>query len=132
MAMRARRRRLNPLHWLGPQSARSGRGLARRTRALLLVAIVIANIVGAVTVFVFANFVVPTPDLDNEDEIRLVNLIGFAVYLGGAIPTTAIAYLPSERVLRGATAAVMAAKAPRRPVVPGVAARTVIAWALGT
>src|SRR5918996_666193 len=85
MAMRARRRRLNPLHWLGPQSARSGRGLARRTRALLTIAIVIANAVGAVTVFVFANFVVPTPDLDNEGEIRLVNLIGFGVYLGGAV-----------------------------------------------
>jgi adenylate cyclase len=210
MATEVRRRRLNPLHWLGPQSARSGRGLARRTQLLLLIAIVIANIVGAVTVFLFANFVVPTPDLDNEDEIRLVNLIGFTVYLGGAvligsvwgsrrmqamreflneerdptreerrevllgpirlgvvnavlwlaaipifgalntaydselglavattillggITTTAIAYLFSERVLRGATAAVMAARAPRRPVVPGVAARTVIAWALGT
>ncbi len=166
--------------------------------------------VGAVIVFVFANFVVPTPDLDNEGEIRLVNLAGFSAYLGGAIligsiwghkrmramrdflreerpptraerrevllgplrlavvnavlwigatiifgllnttysgqlglavatttllggiTTTAIAYLFSERVLRGATAAAMAARSPRRPVVPGVAARSVIAWALGT
>ena len=205
-----RRHRLNPLAWLGPQSARSGQALARRTRLLLLFAIVIANIVGAVTVFVFANFVVPTPELDNEGEIRLVNLIGFTIYLGGAvligaiwgsrrmramreflneeraptreerrevllgplrlsvvngvlwlaaipifgvlnstydgelglavattillggITTTGIAYLLSERVLRGATAAVMTAAPPRRPVVPGVAARTVTAWALGT
>ena len=201
---------MNPLHWLGPQSARSGRGLARRTRLLLTVAIVFANAVGAVIVFVFANFIVPTPELDNEGEIRLINLIGFTVYLGGAIvlgnvwgrrrtqamrnflieereptrderrevllgpvrlavvnavlwvgatvifgalnasfsgelgvavgtttllggiTTTAIAYLLSERVLRGATAAAMGAAAPRRPVVPGVAARSVIAWALGT
>ena len=207
---RRRRRKLNPLAWLGPQSARSGQALQRRTRLLLLIAIVIANIVGAVTVFGFANFVVPTPDLDNEGENRLVNLIGFTIYLGGAvligaiwggrrmqpmheflneeraptreerrevllgplrlsvvngvlwlaaipifgvlnstydgelglavattillggITTTGIAYLLSERVLRGATAAVMTAAPPRRPVVPGVAARTVTAWALGT
>jgi adenylate cyclase len=170
----------------------------------------LANTVGAVVVFVFANFVVPTPDLPDESEIRVVNLVAFAVYLGialvigtvlgwrritplrdflieerlptederrvaltaplrlavtnaafwagaiaifgvlnatysgelgfavlvtvalGGITTTAIAYLLAERVLRGATGAAMAARPPRRPVVPGVAARSVIAWALGT
>ncbi|MGH2922713.1 MAG: adenylate/guanylate cyclase domain-containing protein [Solirubrobacterales bacterium] len=207
---RRRAHRLNPLTWLGPQSARTGRALQRRTRLLLTLAIVAANIVGAVIVFVFANFVIPTPELDNEGEVRLINLIGFAIYLSagilignvwgarriramreflseereptrderrevllgplrlavvsaviwvgatvifgalnatfsgelavgvatttllGGITTTAIAYLLSERVLRGATAAAMAASVPRRPVVPGVAARSVIAWALGT
>jgi adenylate cyclase len=176
----------------------------------MTVAMVLANVSGAVIVFVFATFVVPTPDLDNEGEVRLINLIGVSVYLGGAIlignflgykgmramrdflkeereptewerrevlrvplriavinaglwagaavifgilnatysddlgvavaitvllggiTTTAIAYLFSERVLRAATAAAMAARPPRRPVAPGVAARSVIAWALGT
>ena len=160
--------------------------------------------------FVFANFVVPTPELSDATENRVVNLIGFSVYLGGAlvvgslwgtkrmramrnfldeerdpteaerrevllgplrlalvnavlwlaavvifgalntsydgelgvavaitvalggITTTAFAYLLSERVLRAATAKAMMARPPRRPVVPGVVARSVIAWALGT
>ena len=170
----------------------------------------LSNIVGATIVFVFANFVVPTPELSNEGEIRIVNLIGFTIYLGGAlligavwgtrrmssmrdfldeerdptrderrlvllgplrlaavnavlwlvavlvfgglnasydwqlglavsitvalggITTTAFAYLLSERVLRAATARAMMARPPKRPVVPGVAARSVIAWSLGT
>ncbi len=184
--------------------------MARRTRLLLLASIVLSNIVGAVIVLVFANFVVPTPELPNQSEIRAVNLIGFTIYLGGAllvggvwgtkrmssmrdfldeerdptpderrlvllgplrlagvnavlwlaavpvfgglnasydwqlglavsitvalggITTTAFAYLLSERVLRGATAKAMMARPPKRPVVPGVGARAVIAWALGT
>jgi len=184
--------------------------VATRTRLLLTLAIVFANIVGAVIVFVFANFVVPTPELPDQAENRVVNLIGFSIYLGGAlvvgslwgtkrmramrdfldeerdptrgerrevllgplrlalvnavlwiaavaifgalnasydgelgvavaitvalggITTTAFAYLFSERVLRAATARAMMAHTPKRPVVPGVAARSVIAWALGT
>ena len=51
--------------------------LARRTRLLLMASIVLSNIVGAVIVLVFANFVVPTPELPNQSEIRAVNLIGF-------------------------------------------------------
>jgi len=199
-----------PLAWFGPQAARTGRALQMRTRLVLTLAIVFANVVGAVIVFVYANFVVPTPDLVDKDEVRVANLIAFSTYLVaallignflgyrrlrgmrdflkeerapteaerrevllgplrlavvnavlwvggtivfgalnatysgelgiavattvamGGITTTAITYLLSERVLRGATAAVMAARPPRRPVVPGVAARTVIAWALGT
>jgi adenylate cyclase len=203
-------RRRGPFSWLGPQAARTGRALQLRTRLLLTLAIVFANVVGAALVFIFANFVVPTPPLDDEAEVRIVNAAGFTAYLGtailigaiwghkrmramrdflleereptrderrevllgpprlavvnavlwlgavvifgvlnstysgelglavatttalGGITTTAIAYLLSERVLRGATAAAMAARPPRRPVVPGVAARSVIAWALGT
>ncbi len=199
-----------PLTWLGPEAAKTGRALARRTRLLLMLSIVLANIVGAVIVFVFANFVVPTPELTNQREIRLVNLLAFALYLGGAvvigafwgtkrmrslrdfleeerdptrderrevllgplrltlvnavlwfvavfvfgainlsydpqlglavaitvalggITTTAFAYLLSERVLRAAVARVMMARPPKRPVVPGVAARSVLAWSLGT
>jgi adenylate cyclase len=166
--------------------------------------------VGAVIVFVFANFIVPTPDLPDEAEVRLVNLAAFGAYLVaavvfgavwgnkrmramrgflreeraptpeerrtvllgplrlgqmnialwaaaivvfgtlnatysvelglavaitvllGGITTTAIAYLLSERVLRGATERAILARPPRKPVVPGVAARSVIAWGLGT
>lgn len=70
---------------LGPAGARTGRSLQLRTRFWLSFAIVIANVVGAVIVFVFANFVVPTPDLPNETEVRLVNLIGFSAYVAGAL-----------------------------------------------
>jgi adenylate cyclase len=196
--------------WLGPQAARTGRAMQSRTRLILTLAIVFANIVGAAIVLVFANFVVPRPELDNETEVRIVNLIGFTAYLGGAIligsiwghsrmrsmrdflieerdptreerrevllgplrlavvnaalwfaavfifgalnatydnelglavsvtvllggiTTTSITYLLSERILRAATARAMMARPPRRPVVPGVAARSVIAWGLGT
>ena len=196
--------------WLGPQAARTGRALGRRTRLLITLAMVLANLVGALLVFLFANFVVPTPDLENRSEVRLVNAVAFIAYLGaaivignivgrrrmrslrdfieeerdptrderrevllgplrlaivnatlwlgavimfgainlgysgelalavsttallGGITTTAIAYLMTERILRAATARAMMARPPRRPVVPGVAARSVIAWALGT
>jgi adenylate cyclase len=203
-------RRKGPVAWFGPQAARTGRALLVRTRLLLALAFAQANVVGALVVLVFANFVVPTPELPEETEIRIVNLGAFGAYLVvaliagnvlgwkrmrplrdfltedrpptdverrqvltaplrlaiingvlwavavpifgvlnatysselglsvaitiaiGGVTTSAISYLFAERVLRGATAAAMATRPPRRPVVPGVAARSVIAWALGT
>lgn len=56
---------------------------------------------------------------------------GATTLLGGVV-TTAITYLLSERLLRAATARVLASEAPDRPVLPGVAARSLLAWVLGT
>ena len=201
---------MGPLARFGPEGARTGRALARRTRLLLTLAIVFSNLVGAVIVFVFANFVIPTPELPDQDEVRLLNLVSFSAYVGvaiavgyfwgskrmrviraflseereptrlerrgallgpvrlayvsavlwigavivfgvlnavydsqlglavaitiglGGITTTAITYLLSERVLRAATARAMMSRPPKRPVVPGMVARSVIAWGLGT
>ena len=196
--------------WLGPSGAKSGRGLSLRTQVYVTLAVWFANLVGAIVVFVYASWVVPTPDLDNATEVRLVNLVAFGIYLAFALPvgglwgarrlraigrwlreergpnereqrqilraplrialvnaalwllatvvfavlnatfslrlalvvaitvalggvtTSAFAYLASERLFRAAAARALAAGAPERPVVPGVTARALLAWALGT
>ena len=56
----------------------------------------------------------------------------FTGILMGGLVTCAIAYLLGERVLRPVTARALECGAPERPVVPGVIARTVLAWALAT
>ncbi|MDX6583611.1 MAG: adenylate cyclase [Solirubrobacterales bacterium] len=72
--------------------------------------------------------------------VCLVNLtygIGFflvvtaTVWLGGET-TCALAYLFFERALRPVTALALAARLPAEPVTPGVRARLLIAWSLGT
>jgi adenylate cyclase len=178
---------------------------------LATVAVWLANLIGAVVVFSFASWVVPTPRLPDANEARLVNLAAVGVYLLVALPvgalwggrrlraigswigaerepderearqvlraplhiafinavlwlaatllftvlnivafdarlglsvgitvalggitTSAFAYLASERLLRAASARVLAARTSSRPLVPGVTARALLAWALGT
>ena len=60
----------------------------------------------------------------------LAIVVAITVALGG-ITTSAAAYLLTERVMRGATARALAAGPPRRPYVPGMIARSLLAWALG-
>ncbi len=182
-----------------------------RTRWLLLVAVVVANVVGAVVVFVFATVVIPNPsDLVEPQRILLLNLAVFVAYLACAVPTgiawglsrfrparrlagqdrapeereqlvvlrgplrlmvvhatlwggavvaapalnvafsyllalkagltfllggvttCTVVYLLAERLLRPASALALSAGLPRRLRLPGVAARAVLAWALGT
>ena len=50
----------------------------------------------------------------------------------GGVTTSAAAYLLTERVMRAATARALAAGPPRRPYVPGMIARSMLAWSLGT
>ena len=50
----------------------------------------------------------------------------------GAATTCAIAYLLAERIQRPITALALAADLPERPTVPGVGARALLTWALGT
>ncbi|MBV8958888.1 MAG: adenylate/guanylate cyclase domain-containing protein [Actinobacteria bacterium] len=57
--------------------------------------------------------------------------VAVAVLLTG-LSTAACAYLLTERLLRPAAARALATGAPDRLAVPGVAARAVLAWALGT
>jgi adenylate cyclase len=63
-----------------------GAELARLGRVIVTVTIVGTNLVGAVAVFVIANFVVPTPPLQNLGHVQLVNLIAFAAYVAVAFP----------------------------------------------
>jgi adenylate cyclase len=198
-----------PLAWLGPQAARSGKAVARRTQLLLLLAIGVANMAGAIVVFVFAVWVVPNPDVEDETQPIIVNLIALGIYLLvalfvgftwglkrlqpvrtwlredreptddekrlvlrapvragliasvlwagaivtfsainvtfavslaivvaitvalGGVTTSAAAYLLTERVMRAATARALEAGPPRRPYVPGMIARSLLAFALG-
>jgi adenylate cyclase len=184
--------------------------LARLTRALLTFVVVVANVVGAVVVFVSALWILPTPAVQDLEQVRLVNLVAAGIYVAVAVPvgalwgnlsmrgmlaaarqerapteaerrlvlrgpirvgmrmgalwamaavvfavlnlrysgllafevaitvalagvtTTAVGYLLTERLLRPITARVLQADAPDRPEVPGVAARALLAWALGT
>lgn len=192
-----------------PTEADSGRAVAARTVALLLPAVVAANLVGALVVFVFATWVVPTPPLDDLDTVRLANLIAFGAYLMAALPvgivwgllrfrptrwfgrkdlpdehtsrlilrgplrlvsihavlwgaavvaftvlnltysfllglsvgitvllggmtTCAVIYLVSERLLRGSFRLALAVHVPAEPELPGVSARAMLAWALGS
>jgi adenylate cyclase len=198
------------LAWIGPQAARTGRGLQLRTRILLTLTLSIAGVFAATGIFVLANFIVSTESVEDASEVRLVNVIAYGAYLLGAVivgaiignkklrpfrsflteereptpeerrmvlraplvvakvngamwagavvlfgvlnttyslelgvnaavtcvlggvTTSAFSYLLSERLLRAAAARAMATGAPERLVGPGVAARSIIFWALGT
>jgi adenylate cyclase len=56
--------------------------------------------------------------------------VAITTVLGG-IPTASLAYLYTQRLLRGGAAIVLAEAPPRRREVPGVGARALLAWALG-
>ena len=62
---------------------------------------------------------------------RLAISVGETTLLGG-ITTCGLSYLLSERILRRSTARVLAAQPPRRRVLPGVVARSLMFWLLGT
>jgi adenylate cyclase len=57
--------------------------------------------------------------------------VAVTVALGG-LTTCAISYLLSERLLRPVAARALAARVPERPAVPGVTARMLLTWALGS
>jgi adenylate cyclase len=62
---------------------------------------------------------------------ELAVIVAITTLLGG-ITTTAVAYLANERLMRAATARALAEDPPDRPSVPGIIARSLLAWALGT
>ncbi len=177
-------------------------------RLALLVAVVVANIVGAGVVLVLSAWVLPNGPLADPATVRLVNLVAFGCYLlvavlvgavwgagrfrmrdhpdlevqrrrehrrvlygplrlttvqavlwllaallfaginarwswrlaisvaettlVGGIIVCGLSYLLSERILRRSTARVLAAQPPRRRVLPGIVARSLVFWVLGT
>ncbi|MGK5556737.1 adenylate/guanylate cyclase domain-containing protein [Actinomadura kijaniata] len=62
---------------------------------------------------------------------RLAVKTGLTCLLG-AMTTCTLVYLMSERLLRPAAALVLATQPPRRIRLPGITARVMLAWALGT
>jgi adenylate cyclase len=57
--------------------------------------------------------------------------VAITIVLGGLV-TCALGYLLAERTLRPITALVLATGVPSRPQLPGVAARALLSWTLGT
>jgi adenylate cyclase len=62
---------------------------------------------------------------------RLAVAVGITIVLGGAV-TCALAYLLADRIVRPVTEQALAGSVPEVPALPGVAARVLLAWALGT
>jgi adenylate cyclase len=196
--------------WLFPSPDEPGAAIARRTRLLLTIYLSVANLIGAVIVFVLLGFALPSPPVVDSDELLLINLAvtggylamgvlvgaiwggrlmrplrewlrsdrsateeeritvlraplrivrlhvilwgGAAVVFGvlnftyaaelglrvamtialGGLTTCATAYLVTERGLRPAAARALAEGVTERQIVPGVKARALLAWVLGT
>jgi len=70
-----------PLAWLMPSAGEPGRAIVRRTRLLLFVTLLMANLAGAIVVFAFANWALPLPDIENPERAQLVNLAVFGVVM---------------------------------------------------
>lgn len=87
--------------------------------------------VSKVNAAMWAGAVIVFGLLNTTFSLELGINVAVTIALGG-ITTSAIAYLIAERILRAAAAQAMAAGAPERPVVPGVVARSLIFWMLGT
>ena len=119
---------------LGEVTSRWDPGLARLTRILLTLVIVVANVVGAAVVFVSALWILPTPPLDDLDQVRLVNLVAAGLYVLVAVP---IGIVWGNLSMRGMLAAARQERAPtdqeRRLVLRGpirVGVRMGALWAV--
>lgn len=64
-------------------------------------------------------------------SLRLALSVGTTVALGG-VTTSAFAYVLTERIGRTIAARALRSGVPARPVLPGVTARAIAAWALGS
>ncbi|MCU1355468.1 MAG: Adenylate cyclase [Acidimicrobiales bacterium] len=64
-------------------------------------------------------------------EFNLLARVAFTVTLGG-FTTSAFAYLVAERVTRPIAAAALSVRTVERPKLPGITARTMFGWGLGT
>jgi adenylate cyclase len=64
-------------------------------------------------------------------DTELIAPVAFTVTLG-AITTCATTYLLNERVLRDVAAVALSHDPPDRPLVPGLTARSLLAWTLGS
>jgi adenylate cyclase len=71
--------------WLLGRPDESVETLTRRVRTLLTLSIVAANLVGAACVFLLAVVVVPTPDVEDDAQVTLVNLVATGVYVVAAV-----------------------------------------------
>lgn len=196
--------------WILGRPDESIRVVALRVRVLLGAAFILSNLIGTAAVFSLAAFVVPSPPVDDETHVMVVNLVAATAYVlvalavgfawglravrrriawalegrdpteaeqravlrlpllllgvqatlwGLAVPvfatfnafldvdllthvpitlalsgsvTCAFAYLMAEFALRPIAARALTTSAPDRLGVPGVTARALLAWAVGS
>lgn len=64
-------------------------------------------------------------------DVQLLPRVAFTVAFGG-LTTSAFAYLLAERITRPLAAAALSVRTVRRPRLPGITARTMFGWGLGT
>lgn len=64
---------------------RSGKAIMLRAAPPLSVGMIGSNIVGVVILYVLIAFVIPVPQLEDDDRIRVVNVIALTVYVFVAI-----------------------------------------------
>ena len=69
--------------------------------------------------------------LNLQYSTRLAFAVGITILLGGAV-TCSLGYLLAERIMRPVTELALAERVPDEPALPGVTARVLLAWALGT
>jgi adenylate cyclase len=72
--------------WLVGDSSEPGEKVVRRARWMTIVAIVVANTVGATVVVVFAVFALPKPNLHDDANVTLINTVAAAIYVLIALP----------------------------------------------
>ena len=72
--------------WLVGDPDEPGDKVVRRARWMTIVAIVLANAIGALVVVVFAVFALPKPALEGEAHVTLLNTVAAAVYVLVALP----------------------------------------------
>jgi adenylate cyclase len=64
----------------------SDAAIVRRVALPLTVAILAANLIGALVVFAFLAFVMPLPDVPDEEQVRTTNAIALAAGLAVVVP----------------------------------------------
>src|SRR5688572_18517888 len=69
--------------------------------------------------------------LNLQYSTRLAFAVGITILLGGAV-TCSLGYILAERILRPVTELALAERVPEEPALPGIRARVLLAWALGT
>ena len=69
--------------------------------------------------------------LNLQYSTRLAVAVGITILLGGAV-TCSLGYLLAERILRPVTELALSHDVPEEPALPGIRARVLLAWALGT
>lgn len=84
-SLRSRFEQLAEHPWLVGDPTEPGEKVARRARWMTVVAIVVANAVGAAVVISFAIWALPKPDDYGEDQVTLINGIAAVVYVAIAL-----------------------------------------------